>query len=112
MPNSERSGVLFKTSVKYEKSSVTLHDDSLAHILHQDDRSQEVVDLRVGSIRQGKERQQMPVIVNGGVISLLYSYPSLYFWTTRLTVSACLGGLLANGELYRWWWKSTTATTG
>jgi hypothetical protein len=84
IPNSERSGVLFKTSVKYEKSSVTLHDDSLAHSLHQDGRSQEVVDLRVGSVRQGKERQQMPIIVNGGVISLLYSYPSLYFWTTRL----------------------------
>jgi hypothetical protein len=64
-------------------------------MLHRD--GQEVVDLRMGSVRQGEEGQQMPVIVNGGVISFLYSYPSLYFWTTGLTVSACLGGLLATG---------------
>jgi hypothetical protein len=95
IPNSDRSGVLFRTSVKYEKSSTTLHDDPLAHVLHQD--GQEVVGLRMGSVRQGEEGQQMPVVVNGGVVSFFYSYPSLYFWTTKLTVSACLGGLLATG---------------
>lgn len=41
----------------------------------------------MGSVRQGEEGQQMPVVVNGGIISLIYSYPSLYFWATRPSVS-------------------------
>jgi hypothetical protein len=73
----------------------------------------EVVDLRMGSVRQGEEGQQMPVVGNGGVISFLYSYPSLYFWTTKLVVSSCSTSVAGYwGRLYRWWWKSTTATTG
>jgi hypothetical protein len=55
----------------------------------------------------------MPVVGNGGVISFLYSYPSLYFWTTKLVVSSCSTSVAGYwGRLYRWWWKSTTATTG
>lgn len=70
MPNSERSGVLFNTRVKYEKSSVTLHRDRLAHscikVIARSSR-----DLRMGSVRQGEERQQVPVVVNGGITSLV-----------------------------------------
>lgn len=87
MPNSDRSGVLFKTSVKYEKSSIALHHGLLAEILHRYSRTREVIDLRMGTVRQGEEGQQMPVVGNGGIISFLYSDPSFYFWTTRLSVS-------------------------
>jgi hypothetical protein len=104
MPNSDRSGVLFKTSVKYEKSSMALHHGPLAEILHRYSRTREVVDLRMGTVRQGEEGQQMPVVGNGGIISFLYSNPSLYFWSTRIGCELMFyfsRWLL--GKLYRWW---------
>lgn len=112
MPKSERSGVLLSTRVKYEKSSVALRYHWLADSCVKTVACKRGVELRMGTVRQGEEGQQLPVIVNGGIVSLIYPYPSLDFRTTRLTVSCCLLRSRAAGKLYRWWWKSTTATTG
>lgn len=41
----------------------------------------------MSSIGQGEEGQQLPVVVDGGIVSFFYSYPALHFGSTTQGVS-------------------------